>query len=63
MNAKPTLHGPVDGNIFSIVGACRRVLKKAGQSEKVNELSERVTAAKNYAEALSICEEYVEFSV
>ena len=49
-----------DGNIFAIMGRASRLLKNAGQSDKAKEMCDRVTASKNYSEALSIVSEYVE---
>ena len=49
-----------DGNIFAIMGRASRLLKNAGQSDKVKEMCDRVTASQSYSEALSIVSEYVE---
>jgi len=49
-----------DGNIFSIVGRCRRALKLAGQSKQADEMSKKVTAVKSYDEALQIVMSYVD---
>ncbi len=49
-----------DGNIFSIVGRCRRALKRAGQGDLANEMSEKVKAAGSYDEVLQIVMEYVD---
>lgn len=49
-----------DGNIFAIMGRASRLLKNAGQSDKAKEMCNRITASKNYSEALSIVSEYVE---
>lgn len=49
-----------DGNIFAIMGRASRLLKNAGQSDKAKEMCDRITASKNYSEALSIVSEYVE---
>lgn len=50
----------LDGNIFFVLGKARRVLKKAGQKEKVKEMSDRVFESENYDQALSIIFEYVD---
>ena len=49
-----------DGNIFAIMGRASRLLKNAGQSDKVKEMCDRVTASQSYSEALNIVSEYVE---
>ena len=49
-----------DGNIFAIMGRASRLLKDIGQSDKGKEMCDRVTASKNYSEALGIVSEYVE---
>ena len=49
-----------DGNIFAIMGRASRLLKNSGQGDKAKEMCDRVTASKNYSEALSIVSEYVE---
>lgn len=55
--------GPVDGNVFAVLGACSRALKRAGHAMAAKELAERVFASSSYAEALAICQEYVEFDL
>ena len=49
-----------DGNIFAIMGRASLLLKNAGQSDKVKEMCDRVTASQSYSEALNIVSEYVE---
>ena len=49
-----------DGNVFVTLGICTRVLKKAGQGDKVKELTDRVFASHSYEEALSIMMDYCE---
>ena len=49
-----------DGNIFAIMGRASRLLKNAGQGDKVKEMCDRVTASQSYSEALNIVSEYVE---
>lgn len=48
-----------DGNVFNLIGICSKVLKKAGYSEKSEEMFERVTSCRSYDEALTIMSEYV----
>ena len=49
-----------DGNVFNLIGIASRSLKRAGQNDKVTEMSERVMSSGSYDEALSIIMEYVE---
>ncbi len=59
--SKPTVKlSGEDGNIFSIVGRCRRALNRAGQSALADEMSEKVKAAGSYDEALQIVMGYVD---
>lgn len=58
---KPTVQlSGEDGNIFSIVGRCRRALKRAGQPDLADEMSEKVMATKSYDESLQIVMGYVD---
>lgn len=50
-----------DGNVFSTLSICMRALKKNNQSEKNEEMSERVFKSSSYREALSIMQEYCTF--
>ena len=59
---RPVIYGPVDGNIFSVVGAAREAMRRAGESrELLTELSNRIMQAGSYNEALVIVGEYVDF--
>ena len=49
-----------DGNIFSIVGAAARALRRVRHADQATEMSNRVFAAHSYHEALGIVQEYVE---
>jgi hypothetical protein len=49
-----------DGNIFSIVGAAARALRRVRHAEQATEMSTRVFAAHSYDEALAIVQEYVD---
>lgn len=58
---KPTVQlSGEDGNIFFIVGCCRRALKRVGQPDLADEMSEKVTKAGSYDEALQIVMRYVD---
>ena len=50
----------MDGNIFAILGAASKLLKRAGQDKEAKEMADRVYASSSYHEALSIISEYVE---
>ena len=60
---KPIVKGPVDGNIFAILGAASKALKHIDQHNKVNEMFRRATSTHSYDEALSVIMEYVEFNL
>jgi len=60
---KPVVTGPVDGNIFAVMGAVSRALKDAGQRNKVSEMQNRVMSSSSYDEALCICMEYADFDL
>jgi len=51
-----------DGNVFALLGLCRKALKKAGQESKATEMSERVFKAESYSQAISIMSDYVSIS-
>jgi hypothetical protein len=63
MSDKPIVSGYVDGNIFAVMGACSDALKKAGQPTKAVELRSKVMNSGSYDEALTICQEYVDFDL
>ena len=50
----------MDGNIFAVLGAASKLLKRAGQDKEAKEMADRVYASSSYHEALSIISEYVE---
>lgn len=50
-----------NGNVYNIMGICRRALIRAGKADQVSEMFNRVTSSNSYDEALSIMQEYVEF--
>jgi hypothetical protein len=63
MPTKPIVTGPIDGNIFSVLGATKKALQKAGKSVEASTCQERVFKAESYDNALAICCEYVEFDL
>ena len=50
----------MDGNVFAVLGAASKLLKRAGQDKEAKEMADRVYASSSYHEALSIISEYVE---
>lgn len=50
-----------DGNVYNIMGICRRALTRAGKADKASEMLDRVSSSNSYSEALAIMQEYVEF--
>jgi hypothetical protein len=48
------------GNIFIIIGAVVRTLKRAGQLEKAAELLRRTSECRSYDEVLTFVQEYVD---
>ncbi|GHT46366.1 hypothetical protein FACS189454_07400 [Planctomycetales bacterium] len=49
-----------NGNIFNLLGIAKDALRADGQSDKCDELYQRVTHSHSYDEALSIIMEYVD---
>lgn len=49
-----------DGNVFAIIGAVSRVLKKAGMHDEAEEFCERAANCYTYGEVLNLCHEYVD---
>lgn len=49
-----------DGNIYAILGRASRLLRRAGQEDRAEEMVARVTSSHSYYEALGIVSEYVE---
>jgi hypothetical protein len=49
-----------DGNVFAVIGAVKRSLKRAGKEDKAKEFTERATASHSYDAVLALCFEYVE---
>ena len=50
----------MDRNIFAILGRASRLLKRNGQVEQAEEMSNRVYHSRDYYKALNIISEYVE---
>jgi hypothetical protein len=49
-----------DGNIFSVVGAASKALRKAGQEEKATEMRGLVFSSQSYHAALGVIMRYVD---
>lgn len=49
-----------DGNVFSIIGAVSKTLKRAGQPEKAKEFQNKAFSSGSYDAVLQLCMEYVE---
>lgn len=49
-----------DGNIFSILGRAKRLLRQNGQSKQADEMFQRVQDSGDYYKALGIISEYVQ---
>jgi hypothetical protein len=59
---KPVLKvANLDGNIFAVMGAAAKALKRNGQGDKVDEMIQRVTSSDNYHAALAVIMDYVDF--
>lgn len=52
--------GNCDGNIFSVMGAVSKALKRAGQKDKIEEFQSAVTKSASYEDALDVCLSYVD---
>ena len=63
ISTKPVVKGPIDGNIFAILGASKKALERAGMRIEAKDLSAKVLSSGSYDEALSICMEYVVFDL
>ena len=50
-----------NGNIFNLMGLSSKVLKKAGQEDKAEEMTKKIMEeAESYSQALCIISNYVE---
>ena len=49
-----------NANVFNLLAICTLALKRAGQREKVAEITEKVFVCGSYDEALTIMGEYCE---
>lgn len=60
---KPTVHGEVDGNIFAVMAAASRALRREGLLTESREMIKRITESGSYDEALGIALEYVDLGL
>lgn len=49
-----------DGNVFAIIGAVSKTLKRAGLKEQASEFTKRAFSSSSYDEVLRLVMEYVE---
>lgn len=50
----------MDGNVFGLIGACQKALKKAGQADNATKLAMECFRSGSYDEALQIMMKYVD---
>jgi hypothetical protein len=48
------------GNVFSVIGAVSKALKKAGQRERAAEFTAKAIGCGSYDEVLRLCFDYVD---
>lgn len=60
---KPVVKGPVDGNVFAVIGAVSKTLKRAGQPDAAQEFRQKAFASHSYGAVLTLAQEYVEFDL
>lgn len=58
-----TITGPVDGNVFSIIGRVSRELKRAGFRAEAKEFTDKAMMASSYDEVLRIAMSYADFDL
>lgn len=58
-----TLRGPIDSNVFAIIGATSNTLKRAGFRPEAKEFTEKALKCASYHDVLALAQEYVEFDV
>jgi hypothetical protein len=49
-----------DGNIFALAGIASKTLRKAGQADKVSEMTAKIMDSSSHDEALNIIMDYVD---
>lgn len=56
-----TVDSNMDGNVFAVVGAVSRALKRAGYREYSEEVYKRMETSESYDAVLQMLMEYVDF--
>jgi len=51
-----------NGNVFNLIGICKRALLENGQGKESVEMANKCVQSKSYEEALAIMAEYCEVS-
>jgi hypothetical protein len=49
-----------DGNVFAVIGNVRDALRRAGQTDRAKEFSDRAMSCGSYDEVLALVHDYVE---
>ena len=61
---KPVVHGPVDGNIFAVMAAASKAMRKEKVShETIEQMMAKVMKSGSYGKALMVVADYVEFDL
>lgn len=62
---RPIVKGQVNGNVYAVIGAANRALKRVGLDEAAQEMRERTMfgSCSSYDEVLGVVQEYVEFEL
>jgi hypothetical protein len=49
-----------DGNVFAIIGAVSKALRRAGRADKASEFQRKAMSSSSYGDVLMLCSEYVD---
>lgn len=58
-----TITGPIDGNVFFIIGTVSRVLKREGFRDEAKEFTDKALASHSYDEVLALAQKYARFDL
>lgn len=59
-----TVEGPVDGNVFAVIGAVKRALTRGGYRTEANQFAEDATTkCRSYDEVLQLAMSYADFDL
>jgi hypothetical protein len=71
--AKPVVVGPVDDNVFAVIGVTRRALRRHGDAMQLADFDRRLayitsgvdkeTRVSGYDRVLALCMEFVDFDL